>query len=282
MFDGFSPGCKSQAFCVSYITNLGQYLINCDENLKDSIQPKTNYQEQLNKLLKLDIVTYSYGKQFSKQLKKNQEKLNDQNLSQEEREYIQQQILDLQQASSKCIQGYTYQNLLECGFDYVLQAKQIMSDQYLEQKKFDKEKVKESLKAQQTKTINETAMIPYLILGIKGLNEKIEQHNQRLDVIDQAMMKTHEIINEVSCQTDQKIQDVQQNSLLNSINSDNIDEIKNTLNKLIYKFDQQQNVIKKYQTQIVFLQSQCEQMQSTIEKQQTDITNLKLKTKLTN
>ncbi|KAL4463808.1 hypothetical protein ABPG74_005745 [Tetrahymena malaccensis] len=181
---------------------------------------------------------------------------------------------------SRTLQGYTYQNLKECGFNYVISDQQTMTDDFLQKQ--------------------ETAMIPYVIMGIKALNQnitdqdskyqqlildqqnQIEKINEKIDTINHAMIQSLNKIDEVSQQTDQKIQDVQQNSIINSINSDNIDDIKNTLNKLIYQFDQQQNVIKKYQTQIVFLQSQCEQMQSTIEKQQTDITSLKLKTKLTN
>ena len=47
---------------ISYISTTGSYAINLDEYLNDKISVKINYQEQLNKLLKLNIVTYSFGK----------------------------------------------------------------------------------------------------------------------------------------------------------------------------------------------------------------------------
>ena len=83
-----------------------------------------------------------------------------------------------------------------------------MDDNYLDKQGIYKEKIKERIKSQQLKTIQETAMIPYLVMGIKALNQKIEEQSQRIDIIDQAMIKTHDIINEVSSQTDQKIEDV--------------------------------------------------------------------------
>ena len=47
---------------ISYILTAGSYAVNLGEDLKDKISVKINYQEQLNKLLKLNIVTYSFGK----------------------------------------------------------------------------------------------------------------------------------------------------------------------------------------------------------------------------
>ena len=49
---------------ISYISTSGSYTVNSDENLKNNITEKNNYQDQLNKLLKLKIVTYSYGKNY--------------------------------------------------------------------------------------------------------------------------------------------------------------------------------------------------------------------------
>lgn len=204
----------------------------------------------------------------------------DPNISEEDKKLTQQKIEDFQAIQAKCVLGFTYQDLDKNGFKYVLSDQQIMDDDYLDKQGIDKEKIKERIKSQQLKTISESAMIPYVIMGIKALNEKIENQTRRIDIIDQAMMKTHEIINEVSSQADQKIEEVKQNSLIHSINSDSVDDIKNTLNSLIYKFEQQQNMIKKLQNTNVYLNSQIEQMQTTIEKQNQDIVNLKLKNKI--
>lgn len=73
------------------------------------------------------------------------------------------------------MQGYTYQNLQDLGFNYVLADYQVMDDDYIKEQGFDREKVLAKIKSQQTKAINETALISYVIMGMKALNDNISK-----------------------------------------------------------------------------------------------------------
>ena len=91
----------------------------------------------------MNVVSYSYGKQYAKDIEAQQCIINDPNLIQEQIDKAKDELFDLQVISARTQQGYTYQNLEECGFSYVISDTNLMSDAYLTEKGIDKAKLLE-------------------------------------------------------------------------------------------------------------------------------------------
>lgn len=110
-----------------------------------------------------------------------------------------------------------------------------MNQKYLDEKGIDLEKVKERQKQNHKKTIGETQMIPYVIMGIKAMNEnmkndklqlldRIERLEETLHNMNEAMYKTLERVDVIADQTNVKLESLQEQTMIQSISDDSFKE----------------------------------------------------------
>lgn len=96
--------------------------------------------------------------------------------------------------SAQTQQGYTYQNLQECGLSYVTSDANLMSDIYLASKGIDKQKVLERQQQNKKLTINESSMIPYLVMGIKAIEQNRQESDSRMESINEKLEITNQAV----------------------------------------------------------------------------------------